>query len=177
MIGQLLLNNKVFLILIQQIFRQVEFKMKLFFLIFIFLGAIINCAVAKIKIIDGDSFWLKEQEIRLEGIDAPEYNQQCYDEKENLYDCGRKATEHLRRLIKNDVKCIQTAKDKYKRKVMICESNGKIINKEMVASGWAVAYTQYTKEYINDERLAKKTKKGVWQGRFMRPELFRALTY
>ena len=45
----------------------------------------------------------------------------------------------------------------------------------MVALGWAVAYKRYSTDYVTDEILAKKSKKGIWQGRFMRPELFRAL--
>ncbi len=132
-------------------------------------------AKAKIEIIDGDSFWLNKIEMRLDGIDAPEYNQQCYDGEEHLYNCGKNASNMLKKLIKPDVKCKQIDVDRYKRNVVVCESEGKIINKEMVASGWAVAYKKYSKDYEDDELLAKKNKKGIWQGRFMRPELFRAI--
>ena len=42
----------------------------------------------------------------------------------------------------------------------------------MVISGWA---TSYGNQYTEEEKIARKSKLGVWQGKFMRPELFRAL--
>ena len=45
----------------------------------------------------------------------------------------------------------------------------------MVADGWAVAYTRYTKDYINAEQEAQKYKRGLWQGRFLKPEYYRIL--
>ena len=45
-------------------------------------------AEAKIKIIDGDSFEINGKEYRLQGVDAPEYMQRCYDEFEQEYRCG-----------------------------------------------------------------------------------------
>ena len=42
----------------------------------------------------------------------------------------------------------------------------------MVLNGWAVSYGD---KYSEDEIIAKKMKRGIWQGNFMRPELYRAL--
>lgn len=129
----------------------------------------------EIKVIDGDSIYLDRQEIRLEGIDAPEYHQQCYNENGKLYDCGRKAFKALKLILKEDVVCKTVAKDRYKRKVAVCYSGGKNLNEEMVKQGWAVAYDRYTDDYVDDEKTAKNGKKGLWQGKFMRPELYRSL--
>jgi endonuclease YncB( thermonuclease family) len=43
---------------------------------------------------------------------------------------------------------------------------------KMVKSGWAVSYDNY---YNDAEATAKESKSGIWQGKFMRPELYRAL--
>ena len=36
-------------------------------------------ARAQVKVIDGDSIFIGKREIRLSGIDAPEYKQSCYN--------------------------------------------------------------------------------------------------
>ena len=36
-------------------------------------------AKSKIYVVDGDSIFIGEREIRLSGIDAPEYHQSCFD--------------------------------------------------------------------------------------------------
>ena len=132
-------------------------------------------AEAKIKIIDGDSFEINGKEYRLQGVDAPEYMQQCYDEFEQEYRCGEKAYEVLQKIVDYDVKCNVVEKDRYKRYVAVCISRGKDVAEELVKQGWAVAYTQYTDYYVEAEKEAKVLKKGIWQGRFMKPELYRAL--
>jgi endonuclease YncB( thermonuclease family) len=43
----------------------------------------------------------------------------------------------------------------------------------MVKNGHAVAYKEYSKMFIKFEDEAKKSKKGIWQGEFERPNLWR----
>lgn len=122
-------------------------------------------------VVDGDSLRFGNQEMRLQGIDAPEYHQTCFDKDKKEYSCGQKAREYLESIMSSAIKCEVVTTDKYKRQVVICGD----INQKMVASGWAVAYTRYTDAYKKDEVAAKKSKKGLWQGKFMKPELYRAL--
>ena len=56
---------------------------------------IIKAGGKPLKVIDGDSFFIGKTEIRLEGIDAPEYFQECYDAEDNPYPCGKKAKKAL----------------------------------------------------------------------------------
>lgn len=130
---------------------------------------------AKIKVVDGDSIFIDKREIRLSGIDAPEYHQLCYDENGQEYECGQEALKALRQLAGPDLQCKTLVRDRYKREVAVCESNGININKKMVEIGWAVAYKRYTNDYDQAEKEAKKKKRGIWQGRFMKPELYRIL--
>ena len=53
----------------------------------------------------------------------------------------------------------------------------KNINKDMVLKGYAVAYDRYTKDYVSAQKDAKKHKRGIWSGRFMKPELYRRLVH
>lgn len=148
--------------------------MKILIFLMMFIGFPLVC-YAQIKVVDGDSFFIGKKEIRLSGIDAPEYFQDCYDANGKKYACGKKAKEALVELIGPDLVCDKLLTDKYKREVAVCYSKGENINKKMVEIGWAVAYKRYTDEYNEAEKLAKKNKKGVWQGRFLKPEFYRIL--
>ena len=43
----------------------------------------------------------------------------------------------------------------------------------MVKNGWAIAYRYYSLDYIDEEKIAKNNKAGIWQGTFQEPYLFR----
>lgn len=152
---------------------------KIIYIICFFIISITICQArqeSRLKIIDGDSIMLNGTEIRLEGIDAPEYKQVCYDANKKAYRCGIKAYEFLKNFVKGKkVTCKKISIDRYKRQVSFCYADGIDINQTMVQNGWAVAYDHYDDKYVKDEISARKNKAGIWQGRFMRPEIWRAL--
>ncbi len=135
----------------------------------------IKPAEAQIKVVDGDSLFIGKREIRLSGIDAPEYKQECFDANGAAYACGKRALSALKALVKDDLECKTLTTDRYHREVAVCYSGGKNVNRQMVLQGWAVAYDRYTHAYDKAQNKAKRAKRGIWQGRFMKPELYRAL--
>ncbi|MBE6450914.1 MAG: thermonuclease family protein [Alphaproteobacteria bacterium] len=136
-------------------------------------------ADAKVKVIDGDSILIGKKDIRLLGIDAPEYDQTCFDENGYEYDCGQESYLFLRLLVEKGlnnqekVKCNKKGVDKYKRDLSECFIGKTNINLAMIKSGYAVTYRHDS--YEKEEYEAKTHKKGIWQGKFMRPELYRIL--
>ena len=60
-------------------------------------------------------------------------------------------------------------KDRYQRYLAICSWDQIDLNARMVADGFALAYRQYSKAYLAQERQAKDRKKGLWQGAFTAP--------
>ncbi len=139
------------------------------------------------KIVDGDTVYINNYKIRLEGIDAPEIKQKCKKEKLKIssiigytfyedYYCGEHSRENLEAKVKgSDIKCISFTKDRYKRHLAKC-FKGKInLNRWMVRNGHAIAYRRFSKEYIPDEDFAKENKLGLWQGKFLKPEKWRKL--
>ena len=139
------------------------------------------------KIVDGDTVYINNYKIRLEGIDAPEMKQKCKKEKLKIssiigytfyvnYHCGEHSKQSLEAKVKgSNIKCISFTKDRYKRYLARC-FKGKInLNQWMVRNGHAVAYRRYSKEYIPDEDFAKENKLGLWQGKFLNPEKWRKL--
>ena len=129
----------------------------------------------KIKIIDGDTIHINKIKYRLYGIDAPEMNQLCKVKEEN-YMCGVKSKDFLVSLIANQsVKCEKKDIDRYKRIVAECFVGQTNINKELVRNGWALAYRDYSRDFINDEEFAKNNKLGIWKGTFIHPKKWRKL--
>ncbi len=129
---------------------------------------------SSIKVLDGDSLRDGAEEIRLHGIDAPEYRQTCTDAAGKPYACGKRAARHLRKLIGNaPVSCQIIDADKYDRSVGVCSANGVDLNKAMVEAGWAVAYTRHSLSYVRAEGDAQRSRRGVWQGTFEPPEDWR----
>ncbi len=130
----------------------------------------------EVKVTDGDSLVMQGRRIRLQGIDAPEYYQTCGDKDGLDYPCGQKALEFMRRLVEGkNVSCKKIATDIYKRDLSECFANGQNLNLKMLANGWAVVYRTDNPQYLKAQNQAKKAKKGLWQGKFMTPELYRIL--
>ena len=133
----------------------------------------VSFASGEYKVADGDSLEKGDLRIRLNGIDAPELYQNCYDKNGREYACGKNAKNYLQELSDDIANCVFLGKDKYARSLMECYlRDGRSVNSEMVLQGWAVSYGE---KYKDEELRAKKQVSGIWQGRFMRPELFRAL--
>ena len=59
--------------------------------------------------------------------------------------------------------------DKYGRSVATCALGRLDLNGWMVASGWALAYRQYSTAYVGAEAEAQTAKLGIWQGEFTPP--------
>ena len=131
------------------------------------------CKAAEYYVVDGDSLEYGAERIRLYGIDAPEYLQECRSLTGEKYPCGQKSKEFLQTLINDNISCKKYGKDRYGRSLKECfASDGTSINREMVINGWAVSFND---KFQKEEELAQKRQKGIWQGKFMRPELYRAL--
>lgn len=144
--------------------------------VFVFSFLFVFPARADIYVIDGDSLKIDEANIRMAGIDAPEYYQTCKDKNNKQYNCGIDAKNALEAMVKGkNVRCDKVTKDIYNRELCECYANGESLNKKMLELGWAVAYKTDNEEYKKAEQQAKKKKIGIWQGKFMKPELHRIL--
>jgi endonuclease YncB( thermonuclease family) len=127
-------------------------------------------------VIDGDSLRKGQTEIRLVGIDAPEYRQSCSDRNGAAYDCGKEAATALRQLVnRGPVNCESHELDRYRRALSTCRIKDLNINQELVRQGWAVAYTPHgvTFDYVADEAEARRMKRGLWRGTFETPSAYR----
>ena len=149
-------------------------KKIIYFLIFTFFLSIISLADEKnIQVIDGDTIHIGKLKYRFFGIDAPETKQIC--EKDNIkIKCGVVAKNVLKNKIGDKIpECIVKDKDRYQRLVAECFIGKESLSKFMVREGYAVAYTQYSKDFIEDEKYAKENKLGIWLMTFQIPSEYR----
>jgi endonuclease YncB( thermonuclease family) len=135
----------------------------------------IDLGTGAVTVIDGDSLRKGETEIRLSGIDAPEYRQTCRNAQGLDYPCGKDAAAALRQMVRGrELTCSSIDTDRYGRAVSVCKIGSEDVGAAMVREGWAVAYTRHSISYLAQEHEARKAKRGIWAGSFERPEEYRA---
>lgn len=124
------------------------------------------------RVVDGDTIRVLTSEgeipVRLIGIDAPESvapNRpvECF---------GPEASAETARLLEGGTVLLepdptQDAVDRYDRVLAYVWRDGRLINLDLVAAGYAYEYTydqpyRYQREFQNAERLARQTQEGLW---------------
>jgi endonuclease YncB( thermonuclease family) len=136
------------------------------------LGEIVGVA----SVVDGDTLQIRGTSIRLHGIDAPETGQTCstggdvHAAGSEKYRCGRQAALALAdRIDRDPVYCEERDTDRYGRLVAVCWLNDEDLGAWMVREGWALAYREYSPDYVPDEELAQAALRGIWRGDFIKP--------
>ena len=125
------------------------------------------------SVIDGDSLKRDKKRYRLHGIDAPELKQLCWID-DQPWSCGEASRNYLMAIQgKEGMLCIKLDEDRYRRDIVKCSVQTKDgiedVGSIMLEEGYALAYRQYSKEYIEEEKRAKDNKRGIWKSKFMYP--------
>jgi endonuclease YncB( thermonuclease family) len=128
---------------------------------------------------DGGTIQLADTTYRLDGIDAPEFDQICVDDHADPWTCGVEARDQLAKLIgKREVRCRDLGADPTtgKRRIGICTVEGEntSLNQNMVREGFALNFEPAAKgRFKADETAAKEALAGLWKGCFAAPAEFR----
>ena len=116
---------------------------------------------------------------RLDGIDAPAYDQFCIDDHADSWACGVEARDQLTTLIGDrDLHCDDLGPDTaYKNwHLGTCTVKGEAtsLNEFMVKRGFAMnSATAGKSRFGEDETDAKNNRRGLWRGCFVAPHEFR----
>jgi endonuclease YncB( thermonuclease family) len=125
------------------------------------------------SVIDGDTIDIHGMRVRLCGIDAPGSGQWC-NGPGALYPCGQKAAFALAdKIQRKPVRCLQRDTDRFERMVAVCWAASEDLNGWMFLQGQAIAYRKYSRDYVTVHEDAHHNKRGLWQGDFERPDVFR----
>jgi endonuclease YncB( thermonuclease family) len=130
--------------------------------------------VGQARVLDGDSIEISGARVRLQGIDAPEWEQTCADAGGQAWPCGKAAAQELRRHIgARDLTCQPSGFDRYDRVLATCiVPDGSDVNAWLVRRGWALAYGGGG-NYRSEQDEAEAAKRGIWAGTFLPPEEWR----
>jgi endonuclease YncB( thermonuclease family) len=132
-----------------------------------------------VSVTDGDTLVVKGVTYRLDGIEAPQTDQTCLDDKGAAWTCGIEARDRLRDHIKKrDVRCTDRGADSAyrKRRIGECWIVGETtsLNQWMVQEGWALNLAKGRFKAERDKASANGT--GLWKGCFVSPEALRRFT-
>jgi endonuclease YncB( thermonuclease family) len=129
---------------------------------------------------DGDTIQLGDTVFRLDGVDAPEFDQICIDDHADPWSCGVDAREQLTKLVgSRAVHCDDLGPDKGRgsRHVGLCTAEGDKVslNQQVARSGFAVSSEPAVKVHVKDDAAsARDATRGLWKGCFVAPSDFRS---
>jgi endonuclease YncB( thermonuclease family) len=129
---------------------------------------------------DGGTIELTDATYRLDGIDAPAFDQMCIDDHADSWTCGIEARDQLASLIGGrEVHCEDLGTDATakNRHIGICTVEGETIslNQLLVRQGFALNFEPSAKgRFKEDEAGAKDDRRGLWKGCFAAPQEFRS---
>ena len=139
-----------------------------------------NAGLAASAIVrDGNTIQLGDVTFRLDGIDAPEYDQICIDDHADPWTCGIEARDQLSKLIADrPVHCDDLGPDKTskKRHLGVCSVEGQTVslNQQLLRQGLAVSVAgSASARFAADALSARDAKTGLWKGCFVAPREFR----
>ena len=93
------------------------------------------------RVVDGDTFSVGAERVRLWGVDAPEGRQVCQDAQRQTYACGDVARDQLVRLIDGRaVRCEIRDRDPYGRAVARCQAGSTDLGEALVRAGWVTLH-------------------------------------
>ncbi len=125
------------------------------------------------KITDGDTLHISmdglDETVRLIGINTPE----TVDPRRSVECFGKEASERMREIAQGKIVRLeyddsQSLRDTYNRLLAyVYLEDGQMINRKMIAEGYAYEYTyltpyHYQKEFRDLQRLAQSAERGLW---------------
>jgi endonuclease YncB( thermonuclease family) len=115
-----------------------------------------------VTVVDGDTFDVGDERVRLLDVDTPELAQTCEGPNE-IRPCGRLAAEALqRRVEQQEVCCVRSGKDEYGRTLARCSVKGEDLSTWLVLSGWGMAFVRYSQRLVTEEAEARRRHVGIW---------------
>jgi endonuclease YncB( thermonuclease family) len=121
------------------------------------------------RVVDGDSLHVDSTEVRLFGVDAFEGRQLCARDG-TPWRCGDAAASKLRELTTGrSIICDKRDIDSYGRTVAVCTNGDVDVAAELTSAGLALAYREFSSDYVDEENEARAARRGAWAGEFTAP--------
>lgn len=130
------------------------------------------------KAMDGKTIEDKDgKRYRLQGIDAPELGQSCLGSDGEEYACGEASRDALAEILNGIVTCDILGSGADEWQPVRCRNFLDLdIGAQLVAAGWAVPDRRNGMDYVFNEMEAEARDLGLWKGKFVPPNRWRAGT-
>ncbi|MGJ8544761.1 MAG: thermonuclease family protein [Sulfitobacter sp.] len=117
----------------------------------------------KIRVVDADTLDVGGKRVRLHGIDAPEVDQPCTTaEGRDWAGCGAWVSKVVADQFDGaQAQCREVDRDRYGRSVARCTVKGEDMGAQLVRSGLAFAYLEYSSDYKPMEAEALAARRGL----------------
>src|SRR5262245_1036251 len=131
---------------------------------------------AETVVTDGDTIKQGVTSYRLDGIDAPERDQVCLNDKGAVWSCGVEVRDRLAGMIGDrTVRCVDKGADPAypRRRIGECWAEGdtESLNQRLVREGWALNFEPYARRrFVQEETDARGNLLGLWAGCFTAPQ-------
>ncbi|MGH7715949.1 MAG: thermonuclease family protein [Vulcanimicrobiaceae bacterium] len=116
------------------------------------IGAVQSRIDSHLQIVDANTLRVGGNLVRLFGVDAPDKRQTCRSASGAIYDCGLRAMDFARVLVRD--KAVICTKG-YSHGTVMCYANGRDLGAALVLAGWAVCASG-TSLYRADEATARR---------------------
>ena len=128
------------------------------------------------EVIDGRTIVAEDgRRFQLHAIDAPDLEQQCLGADGAEYSCGEQARTALAGMVDGILTCDLVGSDAADGGPVRCHDfAGRDIGSRLISAGWALPDRSIGLDYVWDEMEAEARSRGMWQGRFVLPERWRA---
>ena len=124
-------------------------------------------------VIDGKTLEVGGKRFRLFGIDAPDLGQTCRWPNKDI-PCGKISKTALMDLVaQTRMACAPMAGPRDGIPLARCSADGFDIARNMVHTGWALAFRPQSTLYVDTENKAKAARRGLWKGEFTPPWVWR----
>lgn len=124
------------------------------------------------RAVDGDTLDITGQEVRLQGIDAPEAQQTCLRDGAS-WPCGAAARDQLAMLVANAEVACESVASSTGTIIARCEANGIDLAESMVAAGLATVPNAADADYAAMADRVQVRRLGIWAGSFDAPAVWR----
>lgn len=116
------------------------------------------------RVITGDTLEIRDERIRLLGVDAPASDLVCESTDENRWRCGQRSESALEAFLDESiVTCVGRERDASGRLLALCTANGADLGLWLVRNG--LVLDQDSGRYRQAQEQAKAAQRGMWSTR------------